>query len=81
MDGLSAFCVASSNSNLDERGDSSRAEDAISKCAAVGGLKEESRTNKDRVFWAGRRSWDSVGMWSKISNVRGEETNSLSDEA
>lgn len=47
----------------------------------MGGLKEESRTNKDRVFWAGRRSWDSVGMWSKISNVRGEETNSLSDEA
>lgn len=78
LDGLSAFCVASSNSSLDEWGDSSRAVDAISRCAAVGGLKEESRMNKDR---AGRRSWDSVGTRSRISNVRGEAMNSLSEEA
>lgn len=81
LDGLSAFCVASNNRSLDEWGDSSRAVDAISKCAAVGGLKEESRMNKDRAFWAGRRSCDSVGTRSRISNVRGEAMNSLSEEA
>ena len=81
LDGLSAFWVASSNSSLDEWGDSSRALDAILKCAAVGGLKEESRMNKDRAFWAGRRSWDSVGTRSRTSNVREEEMNSLSEEA
>lgn len=81
LDGLSAFCVASNNRSLDEWGDSSRAVDAISKCAAVGGLKEESRMNKDRAFWAGRRSCDTVGTRSRISNVRGEAMNSLSEEA
>lgn len=37
--------------------------------------------NRDWGAWADRRSWDSAGTWSKISNVRGEDMNSFSEDA